>query len=132
MRFRVLAVIGNRKGRVGFGIGKGADVAGASTKAVAQARKSLITVPLMYDTIPHPVEAKFSAARVLIKPAPKGSGVKAGGAVRQVLELAGVPNVVSKILGSSSKINNVKVTFVALKKLKARPTKEATQKKEAA
>jgi small subunit ribosomal protein S5 len=124
MRFRTLAVIGNRKGRVGFGIGKGVDVAAATAKAQAQARKNLITVPMVHDTIPHPVLAKFSAASVLIKPAPKGSGIKAGGAVRQVLELAGVPNAVSKILGSSNKINNVKATFAALKKLKV-PQKAA-------
>lgn len=124
MRFRTLSVIGNRKGRVGFGVGKGVDVAGATAKAVAQARKSLMTVTLVHDTIPHPVRAKFAAAEILIKPAPKGSGVKAGGAVRQVLELAGVPNAVSKILGSSNKINNVKATFLALRKLKAPPKKE--------
>lgn len=119
MRFRALTVIGNRKGRVGFGIAKGVDVAMATAKATAQARKSLLTVPLVHDTIPHAVEMKFKAAQVLIKPAPKGTGIKAGGAVRMVLELAGVPNVVSKILGSSNKINNVKATFAALKKLRA-------------
>jgi small subunit ribosomal protein S5 len=130
MRFRTLAVIGNRKGRVGFGIGKGVDVAGATAKAQAQARKNLITVPMVHDTIPHPVNAKFSAASVLIKPAPKGSGIKAGGAVRQVLELAGVPNAVSKILGSANKINNVKATFAALKKLKAPPKAVVTHEQE--
>jgi len=124
MRFRVLAVIGNRRGRVGFGIGKGVDVAGATAKANAQARKSLMTVPIVHETIPHPVHAKFAAARILIKPAPKGSGIKAGGAVRQVLELAGVPNASSKILGSANKINNVKATFQALKRLKMPPKKE--------
>ena len=125
MRFRALTVIGNRKGRVGFGLAKGADVALATSKATAQARKALITIPLVNDTIPFPVEAKFSAARILLKPAPKGTGIKAGGAVRIVLDLAGVPNVVSKILGSSNKINNVKATFVALKKLKASSKPEA-------
>ena len=118
MRFRVLSVIGNRKGRTGFGLAKGVDVAGASNKANTQARKSLITVPLVNETIPHAVTAKFGAAVVLLKPAPKGSGVKAGGAVRVVLELAGVPNVVSKILGSSNKTNNVKATFAALRLLR--------------
>ncbi|MFO0764902.1 MAG: 30S ribosomal protein S5 [Patescibacteria group bacterium] len=118
MRFRVLSVIGNRKGRTGFGLAKGVDVAAASNKASTQARKSLITVPLVNETIPHEVTAKFGAAVVLLKPAPKGSGVKAGGAVRIVLELAGVPNVVSKILGSSNKTNNVKATFAALRKLR--------------
>ncbi|MDP3793760.1 MAG: 30S ribosomal protein S5 [Candidatus Uhrbacteria bacterium] len=119
MRFRALTVIGNRKGRVGFGLAKGADVALSTSKATTQARKSLLTVPMVFETIPHPVSAKFGAAFVLLKPAPRGTGIKAGGAVRVVLELAGVPNVVSKILGSSNKINNVKATFAALKKLRA-------------
>lgn len=128
MRFRVLSVIGNRKGRVGYGLAKGLDVAGASTKATAQARKSLITIPLVNETIPYAVEAKFAAAVVLLKPAPKGTGIKAGGTVRNVLELAGVPNVTSKILGSKNKINNVKATFKALRMLKApvKATKEET------
>ena len=131
MRFRALTVIGNRKGRVGFGLAKGLDVAGATSKATAQARKALLTVPLVNETLPHAVQAKFAAAVVLLKPAPKGTGIKAGGAVRNVLELAGVPNVTSKILGSKNKINNVKATFLALRLLKA-PMKivkesEATQ-----
>jgi len=118
MRFRVLTVIGNRKGRAGFGLSKGVDVAAATSKATTQARKALLTIPLVKGTIPHVVEAKFGAARVLLKPAPEGTGIKAGGAVRIVLELAGVPNVVSKILGSGNKINNVKATFAALRKLR--------------
>lgn len=128
MRFRVLTVIGNRKGRVGFGLAKGSDVAGATAKATAQARKALLTVPLHRETLPYAVQAKFAAAKVLLKPAPQGTGVKAGGAVRIVLELAGVPNVTSKILGSGNKINNVKATFQALRMLKA-PAKAATETK---
>lgn len=123
MRFRVLSVIGNQKGRVGFGLAKGVDVAGATAKSTAQARKSLITVPLVNDTIPHMVTAKFRAAVVLLKPAPKGTGVKAGGAIRPVLELAGVPNVISKMLGSSNKSNNVKATMMALKQLRVQAKK---------
>lgn len=119
MRFRVLAVIGNHKGRIGYGLAKGLDVAAATSKATTKARKSLITVPLINETIPHPIDAKFAAARILLKPAPKGTGVKAGGPVRSVLELAGVPNVSAKILGSKNKINNVKAVFVALKNLAA-------------
>lgn len=119
MRFRALTVIGNRKGRVGFGIAKGVDVAASTAKAVTQARKALLTVPLVNETIPHAVEVKFKAARLILKPAPKGTGIKAGGAVRIVLELSGIPNVISKMLGSSNKINNVKATFAALKKLRA-------------
>ncbi|MSR85271.1 30S ribosomal protein S5 [Candidatus Uhrbacteria bacterium] len=123
MRFRVLTVIGNRKGRVGFGLAKGVDVALATGKATTQARKALLTIPLVSETIPHAVDAKFGAAHVLLKPAPKGTGIKAGGSVRIVLELAGVPNIVSKILGSSNKVNNVKATFQALKKLRLPITK---------
>ncbi len=130
MRFRALTVIGNRKGRAGFGLAKGVDVAAATGKATTQARKALLTVPLVKGTIPHAVDAKFGAARVLLKPAPEGTGVKAGGAVRIVLELAGVPNVVSKILGSGNKINNVKATFAALRKLRlqTRTPAEKTEK----
>ncbi|MBM3204754.1 30S ribosomal protein S5 [Candidatus Uhrbacteria bacterium] len=127
MRFRVLAVIGNRKGRVGFGLAKGVDVAAATSKATTQARKALLTIPLTYETVPHPVSAKFGAASVLLKPAPTGTGVKAGGSVRIVLELAGIPNVVAKILGSSNKINNVKATFAALKQLRTPVKGETTQ-----
>jgi small subunit ribosomal protein S5 len=127
MRFRVLTVIGNRKGRAGFGLAKGVDVAGATAKATTQARKALFTVPLVKGTIPHAVEAKFGAAYVILKPAPEGTGVKAGGAVRIVLELAGVPNVVSKILGSKNKTNNVKATFAALRKLRLSTRTAAAQ-----
>jgi small subunit ribosomal protein S5 len=117
-RFRACVIIGDRKGRVGFGIAKGADVAASVSKATTQAKKKMVTVPLMNETIPHAVHSKFSAASIIIKPAPKGTGIKAGGAVRVVLELAGVPNVVGKILGSNNKINNTKATFVALRLLK--------------
>ncbi len=129
MRFRALTVIGNRKGRVGFGLAKGGDVALATGKATAQARKALLTVPMVNETIPFPVTAKFGAAKILLKPAPKGTGVRAGGAVRVVLELAGIPNVVSKILGANNKVNNVKATFVALRKLKA-PASDEKETKE--
>lgn len=118
MRFRVLSVIGNRKGRAGYGLAKGLDVAAASTKAATKARKALLTVPLINETIPHMVRAKAGAAVVLLKPAPKGAGIKAGGATRAVLEIAGVPNVVSKLLGSSNKVNVVRATFAALRMLR--------------
>lgn len=119
MRFRILSVIGNHKGRVGFGLAKGLDVAAGTNKATAHARKSLLTIPLVNETIPHAVKAKEGAAVVIIKPAPKGTGIKAGGPVRTVLELAGVPNVSAKILGSKNKINNVKVVFKALRQLRS-------------
>lgn len=129
MRFRVLSVIGNHKGRVGFGLAKGLDVAAASSKAATKARKALLTVPLVNDTIPHMVKAKAGAAVVLLKPAPKGAGIKAGGAARAVLEIAGVPNVVSKLLGSSNKVNTVRATFAALRMLRL-PTKAEGSKQE--
>lgn len=117
MRFRALVIVGDHKGRVGFAVAKGADVALSVDKATRKAQKHTVTIPLVRETIPHAVEAKFAAARVLLKPAPKGTGIKAGGAVRAILEIAGVPNVVSKSLGSGNKINNVKATMQALSSL---------------
>ena len=117
MRFRVTMVIGDRKGRVGYGIAKGLDVQSSVQKAVNQAKKNLITVPLQNETIPHAISSKFAGAQIILKPAPKGTGIKAGGAVRVVLEFAGVPNVTGKILGSNSKINNTRATFQALERL---------------
>jgi len=118
LSFRACLVIGDRKGRVGVGLAKGADVAIAVDKAFRQAKKTLITVPLIDDTFPHAIEQKFGAALVLLKPAPKGTGLKAGGAIRVVLDLAGVPNAVSKIKGSNNKINIAKATMEALKAMK--------------
>lgn len=130
MRFRACVIIGDRKGRVGYGVAKGADVAASVNKAVTQAKKRLISVPIMNDTIPHAAYQKFSAAAILLKPAPKGTGIKAGGAVRVVLELAGIPNAVAKILGSNNKINNAKATMKALQQLMRTPLK--TKKAEGA
>ncbi|MFH1632318.1 MAG: 30S ribosomal protein S5 [bacterium] len=117
MRFRTCLVIGDRKGRVGLGVAKGADVAASVEKAFRQAKKNMVTIPMVNATIPHEVKSKFGAAEVLLKPAPEGTGLKSGGAVRMVLEFGGVPNAVSKILGSNNKINNAKATFVALRSL---------------
>ncbi|MBI4133313.1 30S ribosomal protein S5 [Candidatus Uhrbacteria bacterium] len=120
MRFRAAVIIGDGKGRVGLGVAKGTDVAAAVSKANRQARKHLLVIPLVHGTIPHEVRDKFGAARILIKPAPEGTGVKAGGAMRVVLELAGVPNVVGKTLGTSNKINNAKAMMHALASLRER------------
>ncbi len=121
MSFRALVLIGDRKGRVGYGIEKGKDVQIAVDKAVNQAKKSLLHVPIFNETIPHRVEAKFKAGHVLIKPAPKGSGIIAGSAMRIVLDLAGVGNASGKILSkTNNKIANVKATFEALKKFNYR------------
>lgn len=118
MRFRACVILGDKKGGVGYGIAKGADVSIAVNKAALKAKKTIIRIPLENETIPHEIREKFGAARVLLKPAPKGTGIKAGGAMRVIFELANVPNVVGKILGSKSKINNAKATINALKKLK--------------
>lgn len=119
MSFRAAIVIGDKKGRVGFGVAKGNDVQLAMEKSFRQAKKTLVKVPLVEDTIPHPVTVKFGAAVVMLKPAPRGTGLKAGGAVRVVLELAGVPNAVSKIIRSSNKINIARATLEAIKLLSA-------------
>jgi len=118
MSFRACVVVGDHKGRVGLGLAKAKDVPMAVQKAVRQAEKNLIKVPLREGTITHEVRAKFGAAKILLKPAPLGTGIISGGAVRIVLELAGIENVVSKIFGSNNKINNIKATLLALSRLK--------------
>ena len=118
----VLVVVGDKKGRVGVGLGKAAEVQSAVRKATAYAKKHLINVPLKGTTIPHSILVKVGAARVLLKPAPDGTGVIAGGAVRTVVEAAGIHNIVSKILGTENKASNVYATLEALKRLK--PVKE--------
>ena len=118
-RFRATLVIGDRKGRVGVGVAKGADVSDSIQKAYNDAKKSLITVKLSENTIPHDVEMKLGSAKVLLKPASKGRGVIAGGAVRAVVDLAGIKDIVSKSLGTSNKLNVARATIEALKSLKA-------------
>ncbi len=121
MRFRAAVVIGDHKGRVGYGVAKGADVALSVGKAARLAKKTLITVLIEKETIPHEIREKYSSAKVMLKPAPPGTGIKAGGAMRLVLELAGVPNVVGKQLGSANKISNVKAVMKALSGLRPLP-----------
>jgi small subunit ribosomal protein S5 len=116
--FSVLVVVGDRKGRVGVGLGKAPDVSSSIQKAVSYAKKHLFTVPLRKTTIPHQVFIKRGAAQVLIKPAPAGTGVIAGGAVRAVVEAAGIRDLVSKILGSKNQASNVYATLEALKQLR--------------
>lgn len=120
MRFRACVVVGDKKGRVGMGIKKGADVQLAVQKASDHARKHLITVPLDEATIPHTVETKFKGARVLMKPAKPGTGIIAGGAVRIVMDMAGIKNIVAKIKGSSNKVNNVTAVIEGLKLLRTK------------
>lgn len=118
MRFRALVVVGNHQGKVGVGIKKGTDVQNSVEKAVNAAKKDLITVPLVNGTIPHEVKIKYKSSRLMLMPAKPGTGVIAGGAVRSVMDLAGVKNVICKMLGSNNKINNVKAVFEAFKKMK--------------
>jgi len=131
LSFRALVLIGDRKGRVGYGVEKGADVQIAVDKAVKQAHKNIIFVPFDKKTIPHRVEAKFKAGKVMIKPAPQGSGIIAGSSIRTVLELAGVPNASAKMLGkSNNKMSNVKATFVALSSFKPEAIEKARKSRE--
>jgi small subunit ribosomal protein S5 len=120
MRFRALVVIGDHKGKVGMGLRKGADVSESVNKAVNAAKKNMITLPLVNQTIPHEINVKYKSSKLMLKPARPGTGVIAGGAVRQVFELAGVKNVVSKMLGSNNKVNNIKAVFEAFTKMKSK------------
>ena len=117
MRFSALAVVGDRKGKVGVGLGKSADVSQAIQKAISYAKKHFIDVPIVNDTIPRAIRVKEGAAQIILKPAPQGSGIIAGGAVRSVVEAAGIRNISSKILGTANKGSNVHATFAALKEL---------------
>ena len=119
-RFRATMVIGNREGKVGAGVGKGNDVAIAVSKAVEQAKKHMINAPIVNETIPYDILIKLGAAKVFLKPAPKGTGIIAGGPVRAVMELAGIKNIFSKIYGTSNKTNNVRVAILALSKLQSK------------
>jgi small subunit ribosomal protein S5 len=117
MSFTALVVVGDRKSRVGVALGKASDVMHAIQKGVKKAKKHLITVPLHGTTLPHALNIKFGAAKVVLKPAPVGTGVIAGGSVRSVLELAGIKDVVAKTLGTNNRLSNVNATFAALKKM---------------
>ncbi|HLD08188.1 MAG TPA: 30S ribosomal protein S5 [Candidatus Peribacterales bacterium] len=118
MRFRATVIIGNRKGRVGLGIGKSAEVQGAVQKAVSDAKRHMINVPIVKDTIPHEVNYKFKAARIRLLPAMAGTGIIAGGALRPIFDLAGVKNVLSKRYGSSNIVVNAQTAMQALTKLR--------------
>lgn len=113
-RFRALVVIGDHKGKVGIGVSKGSDVTTAIAKAVDVAKKNMITISMYNGTLPHEAEAKVSGARILVKPAAPGTGLIAGGAVRTILEVAGIKNALSKRLGSSNKVNIAYATLAAL------------------
>lgn len=116
-RFKALVVVGDGKNKVGVGVSKGQDVQSAVAKATDKAKKSLITIPVIKGTIPHEAEVKLSGARVLIKPAAPGTGVIAGGVVRQVIGVTGINNLLSKSLGSTNKVNIAYATVEALQSL---------------
>lgn len=115
IRFSALVVVGDKKGKVGVGLSKASDVAGAIRKSIESAKRRFVKVPLKGTTLPYSVSEKFSAAKVLLKPAPPGSGIIAGGPMRVVLEAAGVRDAVGKVLGTSNKTSNVYATLKALK-----------------
>jgi len=120
-RFRAVMIVGDKLGKVGIGVAKGSDVAQAVEKSTRLAKKNLIEVPIVNDTIPHEAYAKFGAAKVLIRPQRKGRGVIAGGTVRTICNLAGIKNISSKILGrTGNKLNNAFATIKALKSLKTK------------
>ena len=118
LRFAALAVVGDKNGHVGFGTGKAQEVPEAIRKAVEAAKKNLIEVPIVGTTIPHEIVGVYGGGKIMLKPAEEGSGVAAGGAVRSVMELAGINDVSSKRLGSDTKINVIRATFEGLKGLK--------------
>lgn len=138
-RFKALVVVGDRKTKVGVGVAKGADVQMAVQKATDIAKKNLITIPIVNETIPHDNEVKYSGARVLLKPAAPGTGIIAGGVVRSIIGVTGIRNLLSKSLNSTNKVNIAYATVEALRTLvpkeewvtTEKPAKKAPIKKEA-
>ncbi|HSX41548.1 MAG TPA: 30S ribosomal protein S5 [Candidatus Saccharimonadales bacterium] len=130
-RFRATVVIGDGNGRVGLGIGKGGEVMTSIAKAVSRAKRNMITIPLAGGTIPHEANVRFSGAQVMLKPASAGTGVIAGGAVRNVVEVAGIHDLLTKSLGSTNKVNNAYATIMALGQLKTVEKKAFTKPKKA-
>lgn len=127
--FSALAVVGDKKGRVGVGLGKAPDVSAAIRKGISRAKKHFINVPLIHGTIPFRIDIKVGAAKIMLKPAPPGSGIIAGGAVRSVVAAAGIQNISSKVLGTSNPASNVHATLEALKRLSDQAAKNKQRPK---
>jgi len=121
LRFRATVVVGNRKGKVGIGIGKSTEVQGAIQKAITQAKKTLIIVPIVGQTIPHRIKMKYKSARLLLMPACPGTGIIAGGPLRKVVELAGIKDILSKSLGCNNRVTNTQAAYRALSSLRDLP-----------
>ncbi len=128
--FSALVAIGDGEGNVGLGIGRGLEVPPAIKKAISQAKKNMVSIPIYKDTLPHQVIMKFKASRILLKPAPPGTGLKVGGVVRVILDIAGVNNASGKIMGTRNQITNAYAVFAALRKLKPRIDTGKKEKKE--
>ena len=120
--FSALVVVGDQNGRVGAGLGKAGEVPEAIRKAVESAKKHLVTVPMVGSTIPHEVRLKVGAAKVLLKPAAPGTGIRSGGAMRAVVELSGVKDIITKSLGTNNPVNTVRATIAGLQALKTADT----------
>ncbi len=128
LRFRATVAIGNKKGKVGIGVGKSKEVTGAIQKAISKAKKSLITVPIDGATIPHNVKIKYKSSKIIFMPAGPGTGIIAGGPIRKVLDLAGIKDILSKSFGTTNKVNNTKATYEALSRLQETPGMAKRQK----
>src|ERR1700733_5707913 len=126
--FSALTVVGDKKGKVGVGLGKAPDVSNAIRKGISHAKKHMITVPLVNGTIPFRIDIKIGAARIMLKPAPRGSGIIAGGAVRSVVSAAGIENISSKMLGTENKISNIYATLEALRRISDQVEKTKNRK----
>jgi small subunit ribosomal protein S5 len=114
MRFRALVIIGNHSGKIGMGVGKASEVVDAVAKATTYAKKHILEIPIVNDTIPYPIDINRGAAHLILKPAKPGTSVIAGGTIRVICNLAGIKNLVAKILGTANKINNAQTTMQAL------------------
>ncbi|MCK5490410.1 MAG: 30S ribosomal protein S5 [Candidatus Pacebacteria bacterium] len=122
--FRTVVVIGNRKGKVGVGVSSGPDMRSATDKSYADAKKNLITIGFTGNTIPYRVDQKLGSSKIILKPAAKGNGVVAGGAVRIIISLAGISDISGKMIGSKSRLNNARATIEALKQFSIKKNRE--------